>query len=158
MSAIVSIHLTGADDIRNVAREVRKLGDGRVIVNNMAKEMRAAVPPVRKAVKARALLILPHRGKLGKWVASSTIRASVRRSQRNAGVSLVGGRNSAGGRSDLKRIDRGMVRAPAWGNRRHWHLEKVPAGFFTDAVQEHSDEFRDACVRAVDKAVKEVFG
>lgn len=150
------IVVTGAEEIRLVGRIVRKLGDGRTIPNKMAKEIRRAVPPIRKAIKAHEIEILPHRGGLGRWVASGGIRASVRRGARTAGISLVQGRNSRGGRSDLRKIDRGMVRAPAWGNRKAWHLQHVPAGAFTDAARAHVDDFRDACVIAVDKAVEEV--
>ena len=144
-------------DIALVAAAVRKLGNGRTIVNEMAGQIRKAVPPIRKAVRAHELEVLPHRGGLNEWVARAGVRAAVRRAARTAGVSFVQGRNSRGGRSDLKRIDAGRVRAPAWGNRKAWHLQAVPAGAFTNAVTtEGAQEFRAAVVVAVDEAARKV--
>lgn len=155
----MEIDVKGAADIARMAARVRELGDGRTIPNQMAKEIRQAVPPIRKAVKANALAYLPSGGGLNVWVAKAGVRASIRRGPRSAGVSLVSGRNSQKKRSDIRAIDRGRVRAPTYGNRKSWHLQTVKAGFFTDAVTgEGFEEFRAATIRAIDKAVREAFG
>ena len=147
---MMTVEVNGAARIAAVAALVRHLGDGRTIPNEMAKEIRRAVPPARKAVKARALEILPHSGGLNVWVSRGTVRAQVRRSVRSAGVKIVDGRNSARGRSDFKRIDAGAVRAPAWGNRKKWHVQQVAAGFFNAAVK---GEPLDTFVEAVEDAI-----
>jgi hypothetical protein len=154
----VDIHVIGGEDIALVARAVRRLGTDRVIVNNMAKEIRRAVPPVRAAVRANAVAILPRRGGLGAWVAKTRVTARIRRSASNAGITFVGGKNSKGKRSDLKRMDAGQTRHPTFGHR-PWVAQSVTPGFFTHAVtEEGATAFREAVVVAVDNAAREVLG
>lgn len=153
------ISVYGEADIARVAAEVRRLGNGRTIPNQMAQRIRRAVPPIRKAVRASALSTLPAGGGLGAWVAAAGVRASVRRGPRSAGVSLVSGRKSQGGRSDLRGIDRGATRHPLYGNRGHWYAQAVQPGFFTKAVEgDGLDAFRKEVDAAVGEAVREVFG
>lgn len=145
-----------SDDIALVGRAVRRLGADRTIVNEMTKEIRrAGTKTVKPAVRASALAVLPRRGGLNRWVAAAAVRVAVRRGTRAAGVEVVVGRNSRGGRTDSKRIDAGRVRAPAWGNRRAWHLQAVTPGFATDPITgPAADDFREGVVRAVDRAVE----
>lgn len=147
-----------ARNIAAVAAAVRQLGDGRTIPNNMARTIRRAVPPIRRQIRTHELAVLPHRGGLNEWVARALVRANVRRGPRAAGVKLVQGRNSLGGRSDLARLDQGIVRAPAWGNREAWHTQTVTAHAFTDGAAGGPalDEFRGAVVDAVEDAMRQV--
>lgn len=156
---MIDIRVEAAERIARVAAEVRLLGDGREIVNQMAKEIRQAVPPVRKAVRGRFLKVLPKRGGFAVWMTKASIRASVRRGAKSAGVSLVAGRNAQGHRADLRRLDRtGVWRHPYFNNRKEWYPQATAPGFFSEGVQEQADEFRDAIVRAVNKAERTVFG
>lgn len=154
---MIEVEVRGVEGLALVARRCRQLGD-RTVVKHLAKRIRAEVGPVRKAVRGVILARFPSRGGLARWVASAPIRASVRRSSTSAGVSLVSGRRSQGGRTDLKAMDRtGMTRAPFYGHRSAWHPVRVHAGFFTDTIAtDHLEAFRSAVVRAVDDAVDEV--
>lgn len=153
----VDVDVDGAARIAAVAARVRELGTDRVVVNNLAREIRSVGKPAKAAVKARALATLPARGGLNAWVARAAVRVAVRRGTRTAGVSLVAGRNSQRRRSDLKAIDAGRVRAPAWGRRTSWHVQAVTPGFFTEAVDASAvTEFRAGMVRAIERAEREV--
>jgi hypothetical protein len=144
-------------DIATVAAAVRKLGADRSIVNEMTKAIRRAVPPIRGAVRRNALAYLPSRGGLGAWVARGSITARVRRSASNAGVTIVDGRNSAGGRTDMRRINAGTVRHPYWGDRRSWAPQTVRAGFFDDAITtDGARAFEAAVIDAVNVAAGRV--
>lgn len=146
-----------ARDIALVASAVRRLGSDRTIVTEMAKEIRRAVPPIRAAVKASAVAVLPARGGLGRWVARATLTARVRRSATTAGVALVDGRNSAGGRTDMKGFNAGATRHPYWGDRSHWAPQTVPAGFFDRAIETVGvSAFEDAVSTAVEHAASKV--
>lgn len=143
-----------ATDIGRLATAVRKLGADRSIVNNMAKEIRAAVPPIRSAVRANAVRYLPGRGGLGAWVAKARVTAQIRRGARNAAVTIVDGRNSSGKRSDIKAIDLGGTRHPTFGHK-PWTAQSVRAGFFTEAITDEGVEaFRAATIVAVDNTVR----
>lgn len=150
----VYVTVTSAD-IAAVGAAVRALGDGREVVNEMAKEIRTAVPPVRVAVRSHALAFLPEAGGLNEWVASAGVRAAVRRGPRTAGVSLVAGRNSRRRRADLKRLDAGRLRHPTYGHG-PWVLQQVQPGWFTDPVVDHAADFADAIAGAVDTAARKV--
>lgn len=153
----VDVEIRGAEGLRLVGIAVRRLGSDRTIVNEMAKEIRGAVPPIRAAVKASALANLPKRGGLNRWTASAKLTAQVRRGAQSAGVSLRDSKGSRGKRHDLRALNDGFIRHPLWGNREHWYPQRVAPEFFQKAiVPEGVDAFRNKVVVAVDRAVEKV--
>jgi hypothetical protein len=118
----------------------------------MIKEIRQGIPPIRKAIKANIMQELPKRGGLNVWVAKSRITAKIRRGSSSAGIAVKVGRNSAGGRSDLRRIDDGRVRHLTWGHR-PWHSQTVNPNSITGGVtDEGTDQLHQAVLAAADKA------
>lgn len=155
----MTYRVIGGADLALIGKAVRRLGADRTIVNEMTKEIRRAVPPIRAAVKQNAITYLPKRGGLNRWVASAKVTAQVRRGASNAGITVVDGRNSARKRTDMKRINAGSTRAPLYGNRGHWYPHTVRPGFFDDAItQDGADAFRDAVIVAVDRAAGRILG
>ena len=146
-----------ADRIARIAAQVRELGNDRTIVNAMTRRIRRSFTPIKRKVKAGTAR-LPQGGGLAAWVAKAGIRVSVKRGVRLAGVEVVGSRKSTKRKTDLRRIDSGSLRAPYFGHRKAWHLQKVNPGFFTEPMTEHVDEFRADIVRAIDEAEGQVFG
>ena len=143
-----------ASSLDNLIRDLRKFDDRKEVVKQLRQEIRKPVPAVRKAIKARALETMPKAGGLNVWVSKTRMTVQIKLSGRAAGVRLKGGRNSTGGRSDIRAIDRGRLRAPSWGHRGKgaWHTQEVKAGFFTEPTTA-TKPWRDACVQAVDKAL-----
>jgi hypothetical protein len=141
----------------DLIRDLRGFDRRREIVKALSKAVRKPVPAVRRAIKARAVEVLPSRGGLNDWVASARITAAVKLTGRSAAIRLKGGRNSRGGRSDIKAIDAGFVRAPSWGKRTEasWHTQTVPAGFFTKPVSE-AGQWVAAADQAVDAALEQL--
>jgi hypothetical protein len=137
----------------DLIRDLRRFEGRREVVKQLRKEIRKPLPAVRKAIRRRALDTLPAGGGLNVWVSKIGITAQIRVSGRSAGVKLRGGRNSSGGRSDIRAIDRGRVRHPSWGRRGRgqWHTQAVAASFFTEPATA-AREWRQACVAAVDNA------
>jgi hypothetical protein len=125
------------------------------VLKAFRREVRKPVPAIRKAIRARAKNILPSSGGLGAWVSRIGISVRFKLSGRSTGITLKGGRNSQGGRSDIRAIDAGRVRHPSWGRRgpKQWHNQVVRTGFFTGPVAE-TDAWREAAIRAVDKATE----
>lgn len=153
---VVDLRVTGAESLRALARDLRGVEQRKEILMGLRKELRKPVPTVRKAIKATALARLPKAGGLNRWVAGTRVTASVRVSGGStAGVTMKGGRNSSGSRSDIRALDGGQVRAPSWGRRGKaaWHVQAVPAGFFSDTVADHSQEWQKATLDAVEKVV-----
>lgn len=146
-----------ATSFDQLVRELKAFDARREIVRAMSKGIRKGAPGVRKKIRAAALSLLPSEGGLGAWVAQIRINMRIKTSGRRAGVTLVGGRNSVGGRSDIRAIDRGRVRAPSWGRRSKgsWHTQTVPDGFFTRTAAEAS-EWRAGVDREVDLALEQL--
>lgn len=144
-----------AISVDQLVRELRGFDGRREIVKAIGRGVRAGLPPVRRAIRARALSSLPSRNGLAAWVAKSSITARIKLGSRSGTIKLVGGRNSAGGRSDIKAIDAGRVRAPSWGRRGvgSWHSQTVRPGFFTETAASAKD-WHDDVERAVDDATR----
>jgi hypothetical protein len=138
----------------DLIRDLRKFEGRREVVKQLRKEIRKPVPAVRRSIKQSALDTLPHRNGLNVWVSKTKVTAAIKLSGRSAGVKLKGGRNSLSKRSDIRRIDKGKVRAPSWGRRgpAAWHTQTVRAGFFTEPAS-NSHEWRKAALKAVDEAL-----
>jgi hypothetical protein len=144
-----------AVSFEQLVRELRAFEAKREIVKAMSKGIRKSAPKVRQKIRAAAVELLPESGGLGAWVAKIRINLRIKTSGRSASIKLLGGRNSAGGRSDIDAIDRGRVRAPSWGHRAKgdWHTQTVPAGFFTRTAAD-ADDWRADVDREVDQALE----
>ena len=150
------MRVTGAEEIALVAAAVRAVGADRKIVNDMAAGIRRGVAPLRKAIRAHEVEVLP--SGLGEWMASGRITARVRRGATSAGVTVVQGRNSGTGkRSDLKRLDSmGRVRHLTWGHR-PWSAQTVVAGSFSEGASgEGMDQLLDATLEACENAAERI--
>lgn len=145
--------------IEDLIRDVKAFEGRREVLKAFRKRIRQPVPPIRRAVRARALATLPSSGGLGAWVAASRVNVQIKLSGRSVGVRLRAGRNSKGGRSDVRRIDAGRVRAPSWGRktRAAWHTQQVTPGWFTGPAGE-VDQWRGACLDAIDDALEVIAG
>lgn len=146
-----------ATSFEELVRELRGFDRRREIVKAIGKGVRAGAPKVRQKIRGRALETLPQGGGLNEWVAASSITIRIKLSGRSAGITLRGGRNSQGGRSDLRAIDRGRVRAPTWGHRSKasWHTVTVQPGFFTRTAAE-ATEWHAEVDQAVDDALDQL--
>lgn len=142
-----------------LAREFRSFAGRREVVKQLKKDIRTPVPGIRKSIRKHAIAILPKAGGLGKWAAKSRVNVKITASSRTVSATLIGGRNSAGGVSDLKRLDRGRLRHPSWGRRGRgqWHVQRVTEGWFTDPAT-NEDVWSKAVLSAVDNALKTIRG
>lgn len=145
--------------VQQFARELRAFPERKELTKQLRTEMRKPVPAVRRKIKARALSTLPKTGGLNRWAAGTRITAKIEVGGRRVRVTLRGSRNSQGGQSDLRALDRGRIRHPSWGRRGQgqWYTQVVRAGFFTEPAVEF-DEWRAACVTALDKALETIRG
>lgn len=141
----------------DLIRDLKRFDGRKEVAQQLRKELRKPVPEVRKAIRRRALVIMPQRGGLNVYVSKTTITAKVTLSGRTAGVRLTGkGRkNHKGEKTDVRRIDQGKIRHPSWGRRGagQWHTQTVAAGFFTGPAGE-VDKWRQACEHAVAQAAE----
>lgn len=140
-----------------LARELRAFDGRRQVVKALRRALNRAAKPAIADVRAHALQILPSGGGLNRWVAAARISTAVSYASRSAGVRIRGSRKSLRDKSDLDRIDRGSVRAPAWGRRTpgNWHVQAVDPGWFTEPLASN-DRFRAAADREVDAVLDQI--
>ena len=120
------------------------------------REIDKPLPVIRTRVRASARAKLPRRGGLAEWAAAARLTAQVTSSGSTVTCALRVHRTSMFRPSDLRALDRGRVRHPAWG-RRHssaWSIQIVPPRVYSEPIQD-SPEWRRAAVRAA-KVAEEV--
>lgn len=146
-----------AESIEHYARTVEQILIERRVLRQLKKDLRGPVPEVTKAIQENALATLPKRGGLNVWVAASSVKATVSETAAGINVHLQASRNSKGGESDLKRIDAGRVRHPAWGRRTKgsWSVTTVEAGFFTKPATDPTP-WLEAADAALDEALEAI--
>lgn len=151
------IRITGGRKLAELGAAVRSIGEDRTIIKQLQVKVRKLFAPVRKEIKASAVAILPKTGGLGEWAASSRTSLAVRRGVNTAGMSVRVGRNSKGGRSDIRRLDdAGRIRHPLWGNRKHWYPQTVESGFVSKPIHGPiTDAFVREVIAATDAAIEE---
>lgn len=115
------------------------------------EEIDEPLPIIRAKVKASALAKLPKSGGLAAWAAAAKLTAHVVTMGNTVTAHLKVQRRSLRGESDLRALDRGRVRHPAWGRRRHddWAIQTVTPRVYSEPITE-SPEWRAAAVRAAD--------
>lgn len=132
-------------DIERVVRTLR-----RAAASGLRSEVRKAIAqetkPVRTKMKMSARDQLPKRGGLNRWAARMP-SAKTRMTGSEVGVSISLRRKG----HDMRAIDRGRVRHPLFGNRRHWYTQPVTQGVFSSVFQNESDGVRRRVIVALDE-------
>lgn len=123
------------------------------VVRRVQREIDKPLPLIRAKVKASALAKLPHRGGLAAWAAAAKLTAEVAVTGNTVTAALKVHRYSQRGESDLRALDRGRVRHPAWGRRSHddWHIQMVTPRVYSEPITE-SDAWRAAVERGCEAA------
>jgi len=123
------------------------------------KEMRTALrkimaeetKPTRKKIKQSAIDNLPSTGKLNKWTASMPSQNTDFR-EKSAGVRI---RMSKKGH-DIAALNRGRLRHPLFGNRKHWYTQTIAEGFFTKPIEEDEADLKQRIQAAVEKYMNDL--
>lgn len=149
------IHITNLDDVAALSRDLRKMGE-----KDLPKAMRAAGKrigePAGELIRQAALDTLPKGGELNVWVGgrikSSTL---VRLSGKKVGIRIKTKHRGQKGLSDLGALNRGMARHPLFGEKDHWYLTEVEAGFVGKALEPMTDTAEQEFLAAIDEIVQQ---
>lgn len=148
----MSIKVTGADELYQLRQRLKAAP--RDHWKACAKELRKEVRPATIAAKTSARNRLPQRGGLGQLVAAQTkFRTKVTTGARSVGVSIAATSNH-----DIKGMDKGRIRKPLFGDRRHWYPQQVPAGWFSDPMNDKKWPVRIALLRVMADTIRRVEG
>jgi hypothetical protein len=148
------LRITGLDDVAKLSRDLKAAGQ-----KDLQKEMREAgkriAKPAEEAVRESARDVLPSKGGLNEWVAGRLrFKTLIRLSGKQVGIRIKTSHRGKTGLSDLGAINRGRVRHPFYGDRDHWYLTEVTAGFVTKALDEMADTAREEFLKAVDEVAR----
>jgi hypothetical protein len=136
-----------------LVRRLRRFNRG-AVVREVRAEIDKPLPIIRARVKASALGKLPKRGGLAAWAAAAHLTAQVSVSGNTVTAAIKVHRTSLYKASDLRALDRGRVRHPAWGRRSpgSWSVQMVTPRVYSEPI-EGSPEWRAAVERACGDAV-----
>jgi hypothetical protein len=143
---VTEVNAQGADQLRRLARQLKEAGD-RTLARELNKAIRKAVEPLKAELPDSARDTLPSRGGLAERVAQSKIGIS----RRKQGLRLV-----AKNKYQLKRMDKGSVRHPVFGNTEVWALQFITPGWFTRRAEEHREAIQDEVVAAMDSVASQI--
>ena len=123
------------------------------VTREVRREIDKPLPIIRARVKASALSKLPRSGGLAAWGAAAHLTAQVQVSGETVTAHLKVHRTSLYKASDLRALDRGRVRHPAWGRRSpgSWSIQMVTPKVYSDPIM-RSREWRQAVERACESA------
>jgi hypothetical protein len=146
------VEVKGADQLYRLARELAKQSDGRELKKDLLRKIRTAALPLRAEVRANLAANLPKRGGLNRDEARARIGLRNRTTGKSAGVRLQVARKGR----DLQRLDRGIVRHPLFGDRRHWYSQHVSPRLISDPVVAARPRIRRAVIAAMDDIAKQI--
>ena len=119
------------------------------VPREVRQELDRPLPVIRAKVKLSALTKLPKSGGLAAWAAAAHVTAQVHTAGETVTAHLKVHRTSMFRPSDLRALDRGRVRHPAWGRRgpNDWSIQLVKPKVYSEPITE-AREWRAADARA----------
>ena len=140
---VVNIEVRGSRQLRDLGTRLKAAGAEAKMRRDMLAAIRSAAGEAIPDIRESARSTLPRSGGLADRVADQAFAV------RTSLVGKTGGRVSIVGRGmkELRDIDRGRLRHPLWGNRRHWYQQKVTPGFFSKPIEKKAPAIR---VRIID--------
>jgi hypothetical protein len=132
----MELRIEGAENLSRLAVRLKDAGR-----NDLRKELlasiRTATKPTIAEVRASALDTLPSRGGLAALIAASRMSTETRLSGKRVGVRLRA-RNAR----NIRRMDKGRLRHPLFGNEKHWFTQSIPSGWFSEPIEKAAPEIR----------------
>lgn len=125
-----SVQVQPGRDLTTVRRNLRQLGE-QGLGRQLSKGLQRAARPLKPAIQASALKVLPKRGGYAELMSKSIrMRTEIREARSVARVQI---RVYAAGKQekrDIPRINKGVLRHPIPAGRRHpWVDQRVRRGF-----------------------------
>jgi hypothetical protein len=164
---VAEIRITGAQQLKALGIEMRAAGEeGKGLRRELLKSMRVAGAPLIGAAKRSAQDVLPKKGGLNNFIASSNIGVANKLTGNRAGTRIVAKKPGGKKGHDLAAFDDGQFRHPVYGKRdkdeagRHvvvskgggkapWVQESCTPGWFTKPMLESAPALRAALLAAM---------
>jgi hypothetical protein len=157
---MMDLRLTGANQLADLAKDLKSVGD-KDLRKELLKGLRNAAKPLAKEVAPRvAREGLPKHGGLNEFVASSKFGVRTRTTGQGAGVRIVGKK----GTHDLAAMDRGRLRHPVWkrASERHrsavWVTQLIEPGWWTKGMSDPVvlEPMREELLKVIDDVTRKL--
>lgn len=133
---IPELRVDGADQLARVSRALKQADP--LLSKELAAGIRQATEPLKKEAEAELAAVLPKRGGAAAAISADTKVLTQRRGRgRNPGVRL-----RSRSRRNVRRMERGILRHPLFGNRDHWFNTIIKPGWFSRPITEGADDLR----------------
>lgn len=154
----VDVRITGGDQIRQVAAQIRATGN-KGLGREMGRALDKAIEPVKVAIDKSAGETMPS-GYKAALTASLKHRRSLRSATRTASVRLTTTAKGEKENRDLTALERGQLRHPVYGRFRRlkggrfrknpWAVTRIRAGFHERGIQDAADEAEKKLIEVLD--------
>ena len=136
-----------ASELEAIAFRLRRAGS-EGLARELGAAMRRSVDPVPGRIRDGLAPKLPDRY-AGVLDADLDIKVVSRNSGGDAVVSVTATTRGAVGRRRLRRLDRGTLEHPLFGDRGHWYAQAVEPGWFTGPAEDAAPQVRAALEQAL---------
>lgn len=147
---IPDIRVDGAKQLARVQRALKDAPPD--LRRELAKGIREGAEPLKKEALDNIEPTLPSRGGIGAAVRADTKIVT----QRRGGASSPGLRLKAQSRRNVRRMDRGRLRHPLFGNRDWWYTQNIPEGWFTTPMMRGVPRLRKVLLEHMNKVADKI--
>lgn len=155
----VALHSSGSAELKKASRRLR--GAPKEIRKQFKSEFSKATKPIIDAAKESASKTLPGGGGKGKESVADRVSGGKYSAKMLSGASAgtrITAMERAGKNVDMASLNRGRLRHPLYGNKRHWYDQNVPKDWFTKPIEEYAPKLEKALGDVAEKIIKDVFG
>lgn len=149
---VAELRIEGADKFGKLAKALRQAGD-KELRKELYRGINQAVKPLTEAVKKGTASYFPRRYAVE---LTRTLKVTARRrGGRDPSIRLQGkAKTKQGKERNLAALNRGRLRHPLYGDRRHWFNQEVSQGFWDEPLLEGADQVREDVVNVLDEIGK----
>lgn len=149
MAGGLEVKIVGAATLAEVAAQISREGR-KDLSRKLSSALNDVTVPVRDRIKQEAAATMPKSG----WYANTFTKSLRFRNNRRAGgnratLTMITYADGKGERRDIVALEHGILRHPLHGDREHWYVTKIRAGFHERATDQMADEVVDHLARVV---------
>jgi hypothetical protein len=153
---MADFEVTGKQQFVGLAKALNAQGSaGKGLKRELMAEIKTAAKPMENEVRAHLPAYLPNRY-AAILAASLVVRPSQSTRGSGAGLKLTGYAKGKGRRRQVNAVEGGVLRHPAWGNRKAWVAQKVKPGFWSEPMERSRDKPATAIRRAIQNAIRKL--
>ena len=155
---MIELRIKGGEKLRSTAKLLKGKAN-KDLRNELQRELRRSAKEFGKVVPAEVHHFMPS-GYAPTLRQNLRVVGKVNVSALRAGVSLQAtskaSKHSKERKSEIAKLEKGMLRHPVYGNRSVWVNQTVKPGFFSKPIIKNADIFYADLVRAVENVAAKI--